>query len=288
MYYEQTPSFSGIVLHTFLIICPHIRNQNQTQITIVCMILCPQVSIIAVWCLLLRLNTSILLAFILFILNVGGWVGGLHHPNPLLQVIAVCFDWAEYWVGRGVSDVRIFQVGTLQRPRPPPISRDRRGIASPLLVYSLLPLHDKWSPSGWLISLVQVQSIRLGERSIRSLWCTHRNSKCCCFTVWMAFYYGFLHRDTGPRGCLCLQSLQDRDGRWCNPQPMKSWLPCPRGRRRRPDNQPGKETMCMWALCSNTSRYLAKHPIQLFLKRWVDYFTAGLLIHNVERHERYL
>ena len=219
---------------------------------------------------------------------VGGWVGGLHHPNHLLQVIAVCFDWAEYWVGRGVSDVRIFQVGTLQRPRPPPISRDRRGIASPLLVYSLLPLHDKWSPSGWLISLVQVQSIRLGERSIRSLWCTHRNSKCCCFTVWMAFYYGFLHRDTGPRGCLCLQSLQDRDGRWCNPQPMKSWLPCPRGRRRRPDNQPGKETMCMWALCSNTSRYLAKHPIQLFLKRWVDYFTAGLLIHNVERHERYL
>ena len=90
------------------------RNQNQTQITIVCMIWCPQVSIIAVWCLLLRLNTSILLAFILFILNVGGWVGGLHHPNPLLQVIAVCFDWAEYWVGRGVSDVRIFQVGALQ------------------------------------------------------------------------------------------------------------------------------------------------------------------------------
>ena len=72
MYYEQTPSFSGIVLHTFLIICPHMRNQNQTQITIVCMILCPQVSIIAVWCLLLRLNTSILLAFFLFILNVGG------------------------------------------------------------------------------------------------------------------------------------------------------------------------------------------------------------------------
>jgi len=74
---------------------------------------------------------------------VAGWVGGLHHPNPLLQVIAVCFDWAEYWVGRGVSDVRIFQVGALQGPRPPPISRDRRGIASPLLVYSLLPLHDK-------------------------------------------------------------------------------------------------------------------------------------------------